>query len=183
MNMLEGESRTKQRRLNPMSGNDDTRINDSNTRTLYGNCEVFYDRTFTRLAKDFPISTELPELGQNFSYQPALSHYNPDEPWRINRLEQLHALMVAELFHGGNLPLYEAVLSLHDHKGTLVLVVESRAEPGDVKVLCNAACWGWEALNECYIALVFRNGGHRPRPRRYMGPTPFDEPSSSQFIE
>jgi hypothetical protein len=132
-----------------MSDYDDSSGNNTNARDLYGNCKVFYDRTFTRLAKDFPISTELPEPGQNFSYRPALSHHNPDETWRINRLEQLHALMSAELFHGGNLPLYEGVLSLIDFKGTLVFVVDSRTEPGDVKVLCNAACWGWEALNEC----------------------------------
>ena len=164
--------------------NDNTTTDTDRARLLYGigdtTCSLIHNRNFSLVAQDFPITEELPELGREFTYQPALSHYNPDETSRLDRLQGLHCLMVAALINFGKPEIYEGVLSLHDRKGVLVLVVDSRTEPNDVAVLCGAACSGWAALNECQVALALRNAGNRPRRKPVMAKAP---PVKSQFVD
>lgn len=167
-----------------------------NATTLYGSCEITYNRSLTQLAKDFPITEVLPKPGQQFLYKPALSHYNEDEDWRINRLEGLHHMMVAGLYRRGQLSAYESVLGMHDRKGVLVLILDTSTEAGDAKAITDMASIAWTLLNEAYIVLVYRSCGIRPRPKPSTPRVPRDrfqpegkglwwvtEPGGGHFVE
>src|SRR4051812_29951209 len=86
-------------------------------------CLINFGHTnLTIAAHSFPISKELASLPG--AHQPALSHYEePDAEWRFVRLHELQALMVKELVHADRLSAWEAVLGLHDRKGTLIVVL------------------------------------------------------------
>jgi hypothetical protein len=147
-----------------MSEKDNNSGGGRNATALYGTtCRAIYNDNLTKLAQDFPITEILPELGLEFAYQPALSyHREPYEPFRLDRLQGLVHLMVAHLFHAGKLPVFEQVLGLHDRKGCLIVVIDTKTTPADVRVLVRAACQGWGALNEVEACIALRDAGKRP---------------------